>query len=297
MKTSAIEPAARTLDVLVVGGTGMLGATVVPFLRTRGHRVRGHGLPGGEGLPRDLSEPCAAAASLDAFPCDAVLNLAAMADVDACERDPAVARRTNTLLPGAIARACRDRGLPLVHVSTDMVYDGEGPHPEDRVLPRNTYAASKLEGDLLVAAEGGCALRTNFFGPSRHPARRSFSDWLLDGFRHGRELTLLSDVLFSPLSMATLASFLERVLRQPPGGAILNLGSRAGMSKRDFALALAAACGVPDPPERAVRLADLRLSAARPTDMRMDVSAFETAYSTILPDLASEIGLAAKEHA
>lgn len=289
-------PPPRSMDILVIGASGLLGTSVVAQLESRGHRILAHGREAGPAIPRDFAEPGAADRALEATPCDVVLNLAAKADVDACERDPATARRLNAAMPGELARACRSRGLPMVHLSTDMVYDGPGPHPEDRVHPLNVYATTKLEGDLAVAGYGGCALRTNFFGPSLHPTRRSFTDWLFDGFRERRELPLLRDVLFSPLSMATLADLLELVLLRPPAGAVLNLGSRGGKTKRDFALAFAEACGIRDPLERPVALAELRLAAARPTDMRMDVAAFESRFGIALPDLDAEIRQAAQAH-
>lgn len=227
----------------------------------------------------------------------AVVNLAALADVDACQREPELAAAMNARIPGELADLCRTAGVPLVHISTDMVYDEEGPHTENDTCARNVYASTKLEGDRLVLDAGGCSLRTNFFGRSLHPTRRSFSDWLVEGFRAGRELPLLQDVSFSPLGMDTLSRMVERILSAPPGGSILNLGSRNGLGKRDFALRLARCCGLGPVRERAVTLASLGLAAPRPLDMRMDVTRFEAIFHTTLPDLDAEIGRVAEEYA
>jgi dTDP-4-dehydrorhamnose reductase len=283
--------------ILIFGASGLLGSTFVPHLERAGHRVLASGRDSAIDIPKDLLARKAVERALDSVHCDVVLNLAAKTDVDACQRDPGSAFEMNTSLPGIAAKACRDRGLRFVHISTDMVYDGPGPHPEEDVRPCNVYASTKARGDLAVQEFGGCAVRTNFFGRSRHATRKSFSDWLLDGFRSGRELTLLNDVLFSPLSMATLSVHLEAILRDPPPGTILNLGSRGGLAKRDFALLLAERCGCPSPSERSVRLRELGLPAPRPLDMRMDVSRFEALHSVSLPRLEDEIQLVAKEYA
>jgi len=277
------------MDILIAGASGLLGSTVAPFLERRGHTIAAAGRPTSLDVPRDLLPSGAIGRALDSTRPQAVLNLSAKADVDACERDPAAAEALNADLPARLAEACDRRGIPMIHVSTDMVYDGPGPHREDDVRPVNAYASSKLRGDLRASRSGACVLRTNFFGPSRHPVRRSFSDWLLAGFAEGRELTLLRDVLFTPLHMETLAAMIEISLGRTPAGEILNLGSRSGLSKRDFALRVAAVRGFDQVRERPVLLSDLGLAAARPLDMRMDVSRFEAIHGTVLPELEDEI--------
>lgn len=285
------------MRILVLGASGLLGSRLVPHLRDSGHDVRAVSRGGRGGSRIDLREPGALREAFEKADPQAVVNLAALADVDACEREPGLARAMNAQLPGAAARLGRQARIPFVHISTDMVYDGPGPHPERDARPCNVYASTKLEGDLLVAAEGGCALRTNFFGRSLHPVRKSFSDWLIGGFREGRELPLLDDVDFSPLGMETLFRLVELVLSDPPAGEVLNLGSRGGCSKREFALRLAHACGLDELRERPVSLASLGHVARRPRDMRLDVSRFEARFCTMLPDLQSEIHLVAEEYA
>lgn len=285
------------MKVLVLGSSGLLGSRLVPHLRTSGHEVVPVSRSGRLGCAVDLLETGALSKLVAEQAPQAVINLAALADVDACQRDPELAAAMNARLPGELADLCRAAGISLVHISTDMVYDGPGPHTEDDAHARNVYASTKQDGDRLVLEAGGCSLRTNFFGRSLHPERRSFSDWLVEGFRAGRELPLLQDVFFSPLGMDTLSRMVERVLAAPPGGSILNLGSREGLGKRDFALRLARRCGFGPVRERAVTLASLGLAAPRPLDMRMDVARFEAAFHTILPDLDAEIGLVAQEYA
>jgi dTDP-4-dehydrorhamnose reductase len=108
----------------------------------------------------DIGDEAAVAATVREVGPDAVINAAAWTDVDGCEADPDRAHVVNALGPWWLARACRDVGAALVHVSTDYVFDGEAPRDgagdprawteADPVAPRSVYGISKLAGEQLV---------------------------------------------------------------------------------------------------------------------------------------------------
>jgi dTDP-4-dehydrorhamnose reductase len=90
-----------------------------------------------------------------------VVNAAAYTAVDKAETDSAAAYRANRDGPEALARLCAANGIPLIHVSTDYVYDGvkSSPYVEtDAIGPRNVYGASKLAGEMAVMATGARAI-------------------------------------------------------------------------------------------------------------------------------------------
>ena len=98
----------------------------------------------------DLNDPGAAAALIDRTRPDAVINAAAWTAVDGAEQSPEAAHALNAAAPAAMARACADRGIPLVHISTDYVFDGAGDAPRtpaEPTAPLNVYGASKLAGE------------------------------------------------------------------------------------------------------------------------------------------------------
>jgi dTDP-4-dehydrorhamnose reductase len=106
----------------------------------------------------DLTDAAAVARAIEAAGAvDLVVNAAAYTAVDKAESEPDLAYAVNARAPEAMARACERRGLPLVHISTDMVFDGEkaGAYREDDApAPLHVYGASKLAGEQAVL--GAC---------------------------------------------------------------------------------------------------------------------------------------------
>jgi dTDP-4-dehydrorhamnose reductase len=278
--------------ILVTGATGLLGTTLVPWLRHCGHAVLRHGLRADADYQADLCDYEPAAAMLDHCRPECIINLVALTDVDLCERRPHDAYRLNV---ASVAHLCRwvrssaTASCHLVQLSTDQLYDGNGPHRESAVTIRNTYAFSKIAAESIAVGVLSTVIRTNFFGRSRCPTRSSFSDWIYDSVRADRSLSLFEDVLFSPLSLVTLCDMIERVVRLRPLG-VFNVGAAGGLSKADFAYAFAAALGLPTTQLRREQSSSARqLVAYRPKDMRMDSSLFERAMGLRLPTVADEI--------
>ncbi len=134
--------------VLVTGGAGQLGTAFRALSGTAGFAVTALGR--GE---LDVTDPRSIAAALDKFPCDAVINGAAFTDVDGAEGQRAQAFAVNGEGAANLARACAERGLPLVQVSTDYVFDGAADNPygeEAPTAPLNVYGESKLAGEAAV---------------------------------------------------------------------------------------------------------------------------------------------------
>lgn len=276
--------------VLITGARGLLGSELVPLLRVRGHEVVGHARDSGADVHADLSDAPQCAAMLEQVAPHTIVNLVALTDVDACERDPQRTYLSNVRSVENLADCMRrgERRCHLVHVSTDQVYDGAGPHQEANVTLRNYYAFSKYAGELAALSAQSTVLRTNFFGPSRIARRRSFSDWLIGALSSGQAINVFEDVLFSPLSLSRVAVEIDRVIAHALPG-VFNLGSREGMSKADFAFALAEELGLPVTAMRRAGVESARPGVRRPHDMRMDCRRYEAAFGVELPTLRQEI--------
>ena len=274
--------------VMVTGAQGLLGSSLVPALTAAGHTVIA--APGRRGVPPfDLARADDVLAWTWRAAPEVVVNLAALTDVDACERDPHAAFVANTRIVEHLAAAVRAGAAgALVHVSTDQVYDGAGPHREDAVTIRNTYALSKYAGELAALAVGATVLRTNFVGRSRTQARTSLSDWLVDALGRAEPISVFTNVLFSPLAIDSLVALVVQVIAARRSG-IYNLGCRGGGSKADFAFRLAQARGLPVASMRRSELEPGARPARRPLDMRMDCAHFESTFGVTLPGFEAEI--------
>lgn len=283
--------------ILLVGGSGMLGSTLAELLRDSASVIV-HGHKGKADVRADVTNWSQAQALLDSVKPSAIVNLAGLTNVDDCERKPDQAYRVNVRIVENIANWMRmqDYAPALIHISTDHVYDGDGPHIENDVTLTNTYALTKYAGELAALRVPATIVRTNFIGPSNCATRSSFSDWLLASLRGTQRLKVFDDVCFSPLSMTTLSREISTILHAPVQG-VFNLGAADGMSKADFAFAFARALDLPtDIMERTTTDGVDFLTTYRPRDMRMDSSAFEAAFGVRLPMLAQELEVICDEY-
>lgn len=284
--------------LLVLGAGGLLGSEFLSANYMPGWEVLGHGRQSGFAGCADLTSTAETNQMLDRLNPDAVLNLVGLTNVDRCEAFPEEAYSGNVRTVENVVAWIKQTEKPvqLVHISTDQVYDGAGPHRESDVCLKNYYAFSKYAGELAASAAGAAVLRTNFFGKSRCARRASLTDWLFSAFSEKTRIQVFDDVQFSPLSMTTLCQMLGLVIEKRIAG-IYNLGSRDGLSKADFSYAFAGFVGADagSMSRRSVRDVDL-FKAYRPQDMRLDVERFEHAAGIVLPCLVDEIKSAAQEY-
>lgn len=158
----------------------------------------------------DLSSPGTLRGKIEAASPSAIVIAAAYTAVDKAESEPELAWRVNAEAPAEIARAAAALDVPLVHVSTDYVFDGTKPEPyveTDAVAPLNVYGRSKLGGELAVAAiaKRHWVLRTSWVF-SEHG--QNFVKTML---RLGRERDRLS-VVADQIGRPTYAGDLARVI-------------------------------------------------------------------------------------
>ncbi len=278
------------VKVFIAGASGLLGSTLSPYLKSVGHEVIRQGAHTKTDVTCDLTEWEATKSALDASLPDVIVNLVACTNVDACEREPQKAYRLNVLVVEHLAKWIQQskKKCHLIQISTDMVYDGAGLKKENAINLCNYYAFSKYAGELAAATVSATILRTNFFGSSQCEGRVSLSDWIIKSLVSGESIKVFEDVYFSPLSLSSLVRILAHVIdvRQP---GIYNLGSRAGMSKADFAFELAKARKLDTSPMTRDVSESVQFSAYRPKNMSMDSSFFEKTFNMVLPSLMTEI--------
>jgi len=167
-----------------------------------------------------------------------VVNCAAMANVDQCEKHPIPAAKINSEIPGYLAKNCAERAIPFIHISTDAVFDGEkGNYKETDVPnPLSIYAKTKLEGEKRVLDANPAALiaRVNFFGFSI-TGRRSLAEFFLRNLISSKKVYGFVDILFSPLYVNDLVETLFNMVKNKLSG-IYHVVSSDHLSKYDFGI-------------------------------------------------------------
>jgi len=219
------------MKILVTGAGGQLGQCLEPALP--GHQV--------VALTRralDLTQLDAVREAVGAVRPEIAINAAAFNDVDGAESRAAEAYAINAVGPRNLALATADFGIPIVHVSTDYVFDGAAGRPYhefDRVNPLSVYGASKLAGEEAV--------RT--LNPRHYVVRTAWLFW-----EHGRNflramhanaqrdgLRVTCDQFGSPTYVPHLASAIARLIQTGAWG-IWHLAGRGGASRFDMVMAL-----------------------------------------------------------
>jgi dTDP-4-dehydrorhamnose reductase len=224
----------------------------------------------------DLTQPAACAAAILASDADAVINAAAWTAVDKAEAEEAAATVVNGDAPTAMAQACATRNLPLLHISTDYVFDGAGTAafaPDHPTAPLGAYGRSKLAGENGITAAGGQSLilRTSWV-VSSHGA--NFVKTMLRLGRERPSLNVVADQIGGPTPAAAIADALytcaAAMLNGAQGG-IHHFAGAPDTSWADFARAIMTAANLP------CQINDIPSSAyptpaKRPLNSRMDCS-------------------------
>lgn len=276
-------------EVLILGSSGLLGHSLCHYLGESGVAFRG--ISRGSHPHLDFNNRAQIHKLLDELKPKFVINLIALANVDQCEENYAEAYKVNVDIAICLSDWVRNNPESwMIHISTDMVYDGEELNSEESaVVISNNYCKTKLMAEENVKQSNVTILRTNFFGRSFHPNTKSFSDWLYQAYINKTQIQLVEDVFFSPLSMKTLGRAIERVMASPAAG-IFNLGSHDGLSKAEFGRRFAENLGI-DISEHVTfcNIGELPLKAKRSRGMLMDVTKFERVFDFKLPSLLEEI--------
>jgi dTDP-4-dehydrorhamnose reductase len=255
---------------LVVGSAGQLGRELVALL---GSEVAW----AGDRAELDVTDPAAVEALVERVRPDVVWNATAWNRVDAAESEADAAFAVNARGPAHLARAAREASALLVHYSTDYVFDGASSRPyreDDPPHPLSVYGASKLEGERLVAQEGGAHLVVRTSGVLGRGGSEqkggSFVERIVAQARAGRPLRVVADQVFAPTSAVDLAAASFALVRAGARG-LIHVTNTGSCSWHELALAALAAAGI-DAPVEPISLAELKLPARRPAYSVLDTA-------------------------
>lgn len=268
------------MRLLVTGAGGLLGGRLAAELSALGHDVlaahrRAAPPPGLRATAVELRAEADLTRLLDEERPDAVVHAAAISRAEGCAERPADAEAVNARLPGTIARACHRRGVGLVAVSTDLVFDGESaPYGEgDPARPLSRYGRTKLAGEraVLEAHPGAAVVRLALVCGLGHGPRGTSTESVAWSLREGRPVSLFVDEHRTPIDARSLADAVARILARGAEG-VFHVGGRERTSRYELGLRVARAFGLDPSLVRPARQADHRGPEVRPADVSLDVA-------------------------
>lgn len=225
----------------------------------------------------DLSDPEACARLIREIKPEAVINTAAYTAVDKAEEDEELALVINGAAPGTMAKVCTELGIPLVHISTDYVFDGRGDQPfspSHVTNPLGAYGRTKLAGERLIAEAGAthAILRTSWVFSS---FGNNFVKTMLRLAETRDTLNVVADQIGGPTSARSIAFaamiMAHQLTTSPEKTGTYHFSGKPDVSWADFARAIFAEAG------KEMTVNDIPSSqyptpAARPMNSRLNCS-------------------------
>jgi dTDP-4-dehydrorhamnose reductase len=278
-------PMTADRPILVTGGTGQLASALA-----HGAGIRRVGRP-----DFDFDRPETIETAFRAAAPRLVVNAAAYTAVDKAESEAEAAYRANRDGPAILARLCARADIPLIHVSTDYVFDGTKPDPYleiDPVAPQGVYGASKLAGEEAVLMSGAKAiiLRTAWVYAA---TGKNFVRTMLALGKTRDRLTVVADQHGCPTTATDLADAILAIVARldrtgwDPGyrGIFHAAGSGAttwhGLAVATFEEAGRHGANVPE--VRPIATADWPTPAKRPANSRLDCTRLDVVFGVRLP--------------
>jgi dTDP-4-dehydrorhamnose reductase len=289
------------MRVLVTGVTGQVGGALVDALCQSAFVIAV------DRSQLDLARPNDVTLVLDRIGADLIINAAAYTAVDRAEDESDLAFRVNAEAPGVIARWAADRSLPLIHFSTDYVFDGTGSRTwreDDPPNPLSVYGASKLAGENAVRSAGGphLIIRTEWVYAAQGG---NFLRTIARLGKERKELRIVADQFGAPTSAPLIADVVASILRPGPdpltdrfaaSRGLINVTASGDTTWHGFAVAIVGGLKT-----RGVRLAvedilpittaDYPTKAKRPANSRLDLTRLKEVFGISTPQWHAGLAL------
>ena len=242
------------MRILITGAGGLLGGRLCRLLAGR-HDVTGvirvQAAPDGvKARQADLCEENSVGELLRNVQPQAIIHCAALADPEICEREPRRAERENDTATKRLARACREAGVRLIAISTDLVFDGRAAFSTENcaVNPISEYGRSKRRAEEAALGEGprdGTAIArvALVIGPG-HGAKRSASEGIAESLSRRERASLYRDEWRTPIDAASVAEAMDALLRRPAATGIFHIAGAERVSRLELGQRIALTLGL-----------------------------------------------------
>ena len=252
--------------ILITGGSGQLGVSLKKIFHSKYEIICAtRDIKSiGSNIYLDVTNSILFKEVLNTTNPDLIINLAALTNVDLCERNPGLSYSINL---GGIENLINSFNGPIVHLSTDYVFDGEsGPYSEDDPTnPLNVYGASKLASEkfLLEHAENSLVIRTNVLYDYYSSTSASFLNWVVNSLSKRIEINVVDDQWNNPTWTSSLAVVIERAVNLGLSG-LVHWGDNDWVSRYEFANKIADVFSLKKSLVKPISTSELNQDAKRP---------------------------------
>ena len=252
--------------ILITGASGQLGMSLKRIFNSKYEIISttGNNNPTGSSMHLDVTNPMLFKEVVETTNPDLVINLAALTNVDLCEKNPELAYSINI---GGMDNLVNAFKGPIIHVSTDYVFDGEdGPYKEeDTTNPLNVYGLSKLESEklLLDQSEDSLVIRSNVLYDYSSKSEASFLNWVVDSLTQEKEINVVEDQWNNPTWTGSLAVVIDRAIDTQSTG-LVHWGDGDLVNRFDFANKIADVFNLKKSLIKPILTSELNQTAKRP---------------------------------
>ncbi|KAA9013025.1 dTDP-4-dehydrorhamnose reductase [Sphingobium limneticum] len=279
------------MKIAVTGRVGQVVTSLIERGAAAGYEVVALGRP-----ELDLADPASVAKALECAVPDVIVSAAAYTAVDKAENESEIAHAINGAGAGAVAQAAKRLSVPLIHISTDYVFDGtlDRPYREsDLTNPSGVYGISKLAGEqavLATYADNSVILRVAWV---YSPYGGNFVKTMLRLAGDRDEVSVVADQVGNPTSALAIADAILQVATNmvadssPALRGLFHMTAQGEGSWADLAEAVFAASAVRGGPSATVRrigTGDYPTPASRPANSRLDSGLIAQVHNVTLPD-------------
>jgi len=228
--------------ILVTGAFGQLGTSLCEVLSNKSILATGRIITTTEkyrSMELDITNQKNVEELIHNYKPDIIIHLAAMTDVDGCEKDPEIAFDINVRATENLLKNFRGK---FIYISTDYVFDGEeGPYSEDdKVNPVSVYGKTKLYGESLIKESDidWVILRSNIIFSYNDRTKASFVNWVVDSLKRKQIITVVNDQWNNPTWTNDLANVISMIIKKNISG-LYHYGGGDFLNRLEFAKMIA----------------------------------------------------------
>ena len=290
------------MKILLTGASGLLGHAYAQAAIRRGHQVTAlfnEHAPTADGLaeaiqldaqaPKALTGLC-----LELWP-DAIVNCAAISNPASVDAEPALAEKVNVALPRLLAQLSTHLGARLIHISTDMVFDGHSEEPyrsTDMPCPTNLYGQTKLMAEREVLEhnpEDPVVLRLPILMGNSPRGQRSVHEKLIQTIEAGQKPKLFCDEIRQPCSTSNAAEVMLELTERRDLHGIFHWAGSETLSRFEMGQRILKHFGIPLDAVESATKQDSKDHANRPSNLTFNLHPIVTKLKTQTLDFQAQL--------